>query len=700
MPMRSVVKQFLSDCMLWICQRKYNNSYEKRICTYDSWIRKKEAAFSEIQAADKTIPLIFIPFSAADSYCKTVEKAFLKKARAGKDRDITIFLSDQGRPADWAEELIARYFAENRKLVLLYADEDVISPEGIRYTPWFKPDWSPDTFLSQFYFGSIFAVRTSELEGFSWRDEESAEQNLYLLCSHILHHNGAFDKRKGDMIEQNPVMHLDEVLFHSFTNREMGIAQSVRNKTKAELKMITGQEQKRQKKVSVIIPSKDQPELLFRCLTSLKKELIPGDEILVVDNGSSEENQEKIKTFLEKLGGRYLYRKMDFQFSVMCNLGAEQACNEVLLFLNDDVEIPEEEYPLFELVNQACQPYTGAVGAKLLYPDSRMIQHAGICNQLLGPVHKLQFKEDNIGYYYGWNRGRRNVIAVTGACLAVEKKKFMEAGGFPEELAVAFNDVSLCFSLYEKGYYNVVCQDVELYHHESLSRGKDDDSTKLKRLLREKELLYRRHPEMSGQDPFYHKYFVQSVLTTGFETGAEYERPDGRTGSEAGGYKTNGKVAGVMKRLIELPKGTRQDACLMISIEAVEEVNGANGKHTVGAYESQEQHRIKAGRQYLIQGHAFVAGSDNARYNKYIILGKKDRYYQITPEVCLRRDVEENLPDQMNVGLSGFRAVLSAGKISPGSYTIGVLAVDCCSRGKLINWTGRKIEIVQSERDT
>ena len=48
------------------------------------------------------------------------------------------------------------------------------------------------------------------------------------------------------------------------------------------------------------------------------------------------------------------------------------------------------------------------------------------------------------------------MLAVTGACLMVRKQAFEEVGGFAEILAVAFNDVDLCYSLYEAGYYNVV----------------------------------------------------------------------------------------------------------------------------------------------------------------------------------------------------------------------------------------------------
>lgn len=278
-----------------------------------------------------------------------------------------------------------------------------------------------------------------------------------------------------------------------------------------------------------------------------------------------------------------------------------------------------------------------------------------------------------MNYYYGWNRGKRNVIAVTGACLAVEKKKFLEAGGFPEELPVAFNDVDLCFSLFEKGYYNVVLQDMPLYHHESLSRGNDDDKEKLLRLLREKDKLYERHPGLYGKDPFYHKYLAGDMLSTGFELKAEYE-------PEKEELPVRTMDTG------ELERGTREDGCVMISLEYAGPAADFGGR--------------KDKTELLIQGYCFISGSDNALFEKWILLKPEEdaeknggKLSGIRPEPLRRKDVEDNLPDQVHVGLSGFCAVIDGRELAKGSYRIGILAKDRCSRQKLYAWTNRYLEI-------
>lgn len=696
-------KQGIKKILTGIQQEKYNRLLEKKTVSYDAWIRQTERKREKEQAGSSALSVKEIPYEACSSFClgKVVQK---------ETADIILFADSCGQTSSFAKEAVAEYFDTHSGVMMLYGDEDVLSPEGIRYTPWFKPDWSPDTFRSFFYFGSIFAVRTELLLELTMEEKMWILQNgggdgrkdVYCICYILAQKCGGFEKRLGNAAGDGkwkfPVGHLDEVLFHGKNNQEMMVGQE-------ETPDFSGcpgagkyfQGQTEDGKLSVIIPSKDHAEVVKRCLLSLQAEAKRGFgrkyEIILVDNGSRAETKQELENWLEKSGMayRYLYRKMPFHFSKMCNLGAEAAEGDVLLFLNDDVEIPDftdrgENNFLEELYHMACMPYMGAAGAKLYYPDSAKIQHAGIVNLRLGPVHKLQFKEDNISYYYGWNRKRRNVIAVTGACMAVEKKKFWEAGGFPEELPVAFNDVDFCFSLFEKGYYNAVIQDFALYHHESLSRGNDEEREKLERLLAERDKLYERHPLLYGKDPFYHKYLANDMLSTGFELQADYELPEEmvpvRKMDE--GELTGGAMA---KAGAKAMAKAREDACVMISLEYA---------GTAAAFKGEEKGK---GGELLIQGYCFITGSDNACYEKWILLRPEKnaeenggRMMCLFPEPLRRKDVEENLPDQVHVGLAGFAAVIDGKALAKGSYRIGVLAKDRCSGSRLYAWTNRYLQ--------
>ena len=437
---------------------------------------------------------------------------------------------------------IAKKLNEDSALDYIYTDEDKISEDGkVRRDPFFKPDWSPETFMSYMYTCHLSVFRRAVLEevsGLRPGFEGSQDYDLVLRVMEKTPHIG----------------HVPKILYHWRMRKESTAnamtakpyVMNATSKAKEEALERRGQMGKLtllpeisqyrvtyipqgNPSVSIIIPSKDNPEVLKMCLTSILQHTdYENYEVVIVDNGSSEENKKKIEDMVqqkEQAGTMknivYFYEPMEFNFSRMCNIGAEKASGEFLLFLNDDIEISEAvkqnpnltepvEQWLTVLTGQAQVSYTGAVGCKLYYPGGIQFQHAGVLNLPIGPGHCLYGMDDDLNYYYGRNLLDYNFCAVTGACLMVERKKFDEAGGFDEELAVAYNDVALCFRLLELGYYNVLRNDVALVHHEAVSRGLDQASEeKEERRKCEMKKLYEKHPKfLGGYDPCYNPNLV------------------------------------------------------------------------------------------------------------------------------------------------------------------------------------------------
>lgn len=582
------------------------------------------------------------------------------------EADVILFAASEGELSPLAIPLIYQKMAEDENRILIYGDEDV-KEEGRREKPWFKPDWSPDTFLSCFYFGSLVAVRGSAFRKII--AQEDRNRGIYDLCYELI-------KKYGG----SSVCHIPEILFHG---RREGY------ETVKDLKLQEGavwELPEEKPLVSVIIPSKDNPKVLFTCIHSLleRTQTQYPYEILVIDNGSSKENRHMISAEAERLnreaGGtknfrelRYHYEPMNFNFSKMCNLGASVAKGELYLFLNDDMEIIQSDW-LTLLADKAMLSYVGAVGAKLLYPRSSMIQHAGITNLRVGPAHKLQFLSDEKVHYYGKNRDVHNMMAVTGACLLLRKGVFEKAGGFAEELAVAFNDVDLCYTIFEMGYYNVVRNDVILYHHESLSRGKDGESEeKQLRLLREKDILYERHQNIYGRDPFYHKYLTTDMLESEYSPAFHYQ------------VTLNMPWAQIRKQE-RLPENVREDGCVVIGMECAMDIY----KWKYGV--SPDKGKVKPvpdDMGYYFQGYSFIIGANNACYKKTLLLQNKKNgeLLRIPIDERYRPDIRNNLKDQLNVDLTGFAAKVQLGSIPKGTYRFGMLTEDRCSRQKLVNWS-------------
>ena len=159
----------------------------------------------------------------------------------------------------------------------------------------------------------------------------------------------------------------------------------------------------------------------------------------------------------------------------------------------------------------------------------------------IGPAHKLGGLVDQGNLYHGHNLADYDMLAVTAACMLMKKSVFEETGGFDEELAIAYNDVELCFRLYEAGLFQVQANRAVLIHHESLSRGQDTSPEKQKRLAGEKRRLYEKHPALEGNDPFYSPNLVQWKKDVKYSVGYLYDfetwegclRQDGHTASRA-----------------------------------------------------------------------------------------------------------------------------------------------------------------------
>ena len=440
--------------------------------------------------------------------------------------------------------------------------------------------------------------------------------------------------------------------------------------------------------VSIIIPSKDNPQLLKQCLHAVMKTVCAHGEdagisyeFILVDNGSSAENRRKIETLISSLpktpgflGANYVYQPEPFNFSHMCNHGAEEARTDYLLFLNDDVEALTEGW-LSEMLYFAEKPWTGAVGVKLLYPNCDLIQHCGIANIRIGPVHKLQHFSDSKEYYFGYNRGVHDMIGVTGACLLIRATVFREMGGFPEDMAVAFNDVELNYHLFESGYYNVCCNNVFLYHHESLSRGDDlKDLTKMARMERELTRLMEIHEDLDGVDPFLHRYISDNENMKVQVTLNEIAPPNELPFTSPKCFQARGKI--------------RRDAVVRAGVE----YTGLVSRYLRIGRDSRKS--LKDG--YLIQGYTFVIGDDNALYEKKLILerlraqkaedpiGKEA--YELPVEEVYRPEIAEQIPDQKNVNFCGFRVRMRADALPEGDYRVGILMRNRVHRQKLYDF--------------
>ena len=265
-------------------------------------------------------------------------------------------------------------------------------------------------------------------------------------------------------------------------------------------------------KISIVIPNKDHAQDLKRCVESIiAKSTYSNYEIIIVENNST---TQEIKALYEQLTGAHDFIKVvnyegRFNYSAVNNLGVKYTTGDYILLLNNDTEVITANW-MEELLMYAQREDVGAVGAKLLYPD-KTIQHAGVviglgAHRTAGHSH-YKVPEQNLGYM-GRLCYAQNMSAVTGACLLVKKSVYEQVGGLEEAFEISLNDVDFCLKIRELGLLNVWTPFAQLYHHESISRGLDDQGEKAQRYNRESAMFREKWSKILEQgDPYYNPNF-------------------------------------------------------------------------------------------------------------------------------------------------------------------------------------------------
>jgi ADP-heptose:LPS heptosyltransferase/GT2 family glycosyltransferase len=359
---------------------------------------------------------------------------------------------------------------------LFYADEDRISPSSLQREPFFKPDWSPDLLLSTNYIGRPWFV-TAELlvkSGITIQalTAPHGDYDTLLRCTELtsrIHHLPKLLSRRDD----------DEAADQEAERRVLVAAASRRNIAAEVLPgCISGTWRLKRTtpvkgKVSIIIPTCAAHGYIATCLKTLRANTVYRNfEILCIDNIPPD--QPEWKAYIRLGADKVVEIPGPFNWSRFNNRAAELADGEFLLFLNDDIEVQQEDW-LDALLEHAARPEVGIVGPQLLYPN-RKVQHAGIFLTELGAGrHSFRFLGEDDPGYFGLALTQRNVIGVTGACMLVRRDTFDRIGRFDEAHEVVNNDVDCCLRTWRAGLSIVYTPYAQLIHHELASRAKIKD---------------------------------------------------------------------------------------------------------------------------------------------------------------------------------------------------------------------------------
>ena len=491
--------------------------------TYSNW----ELCIVNASPDNEEMQKVLAEYSAGDSrvrFCNLKENLGIaentNRAFAMTKGEFVGLLDHDDLLAPNALYEIVKILQDHPQADALYTDEDKVTTElDEHFQPHLKPDFNLDLLRSNNYICHFFVVRKSIVEkagGFRKEFDGAQDYDFIFRCT----------ENAGE------VLHVPEILYHWRTHKastadnpaskmyafEAGKraieAHLERTGTKGEVSHTQDLGFYRVKYpvqgkplVSVIIPNKDEKETLQTCLEMLEKNTgYQNFEIIIVENNSTTDEIFRYYKELSRNRKIHLLRwGKEFNYSAINNFAVAHAKGEYLLFLNNDVKSINSDW-LEEMLGVCQRPEVGGVGAKLIYPDNT-IQHAG-CVIGMGGIAGHMFVDmpaDRTGYLHKASL-LQDMSAVTAACLLMKKEVFEQAGGFTEELAVAFNDVDLCLKVRKNGYLIVYDPYVKLYHMESKTRGAEDSKEKVRRFQTEIEYM-RCHwiDILKNGDPCYNK---------------------------------------------------------------------------------------------------------------------------------------------------------------------------------------------------
>jgi len=392
---------------------------------------------------------------------------------------------------------------------IFYSDEDRWSEAGERHAPFFKPEWSPELLQAFMYIGHLTAYRRSlveEVDGFRKEFDLSQDYDFALRATerarsirhipHVLYHwrehpasgsmGGKPDARKSNLAALAEAMRRRnlpaDIIEYPTANR-------------ARLRVASWP------RVSVIVPT-DSPTRAQICLTELPRQTdYPELEIVLVTNSKLVESLKILQP--PNATVKLVPYDKPFNFSDKCNLGAEAATGERLIFFNDDVETRQPDW-IQNLIEQLENSEVGAVSPKLLYETGKF-QHAGLVMGVRGLAGTAFHQRDaDSTEHFNLPQSLRDVAALSAACLAMRRADFLRLGGFDAVNApIAHSDIDLCFKVRDAGMRCVYTPYATLSHAGHVSIAVEEKKKAARRRDKASIFLLKRWPRYTTHDPYF-----------------------------------------------------------------------------------------------------------------------------------------------------------------------------------------------------
>lgn len=219
--------------------------------------------------------------------------------------------------------------------------------------------------------------------------------------------------------------------------------------------------------VSIITVNYKQANVTIALLESLKKITYPNIEVVVVDNASGGGDAELISAAAPWV--KVIASGENLGFAGGNNLGLSHCTGELLLFLNNDIEVPDDFLePLVAIMHEVK---VGIASPKIrFYYDPETIQYAGSTQ-----LNYLTMRNRAIGYAEH-DDGQYNIPTETafahGAAMITSREVISRVGEMFDGYFLYYEELDWCERIKKAGYKIMYVPESVVFHKESVSTGK------------------------------------------------------------------------------------------------------------------------------------------------------------------------------------------------------------------------------------
>ena len=217
--------------------------------------------------------------------------------------------------------------------------------------------------------------------------------------------------------------------------------------------------------VAIILVNWNGLDYTLACIDSLKAVTYTNFQVIVVDNGSQEE---QVATLRSLASIHLIENEENLGFTGGNNVGIEYALAQgfdQIMLLNNDTEVAPNF--LEHLVPIAESQKVGAVQPKIFQINSKVIWSlGGRFNSVFGKPRTIGAgQKDELK----WQKGNITADWLTGCCLLARASVFKEVGLLDNNYFALCEDVDWSLRGRNRGYELRVVNESIIYHHESAS---------------------------------------------------------------------------------------------------------------------------------------------------------------------------------------------------------------------------------------